>query len=84
MHHQMGVRQARVDFPDAVDRQDVAGRLPRELVGAVTCPDRNGERVHSRRRDEVRRLIGIGQQIVMAEGAFGARSVLLARLSRLE
>ena len=38
MHHQVGVGDARVDFLDAVDRQDVACRRPGELVCAVVVP----------------------------------------------
>jgi hypothetical protein len=45
VHHQMGVRDARVDFLDAVDGEDVAGGLAGELVGAVAGADGDGQRV---------------------------------------
>src|SRR5690606_11533221 len=39
VHHQVGIGDALVDFLDAVDGQDVAGRRLGELVGAVAGAD---------------------------------------------
>ena len=39
----MRVRQPRMDRLDAIDRQDIAGRLAAEFVGAARRPDRNEE-----------------------------------------
>jgi hypothetical protein len=72
VHHQVGVRNAGVDFLDAVDGQDVAGGLARELVGAVRGADGDGQRVELGGLDEVGGLLRIGQQHRVVELAFGA------------
>ena len=84
MHHQVRVRDALVDLLDALDRQDVAGRLARELVGAVAGADRDRQRVELRLLDEVGGLVGIGQQLVARHRRLGAVAVLLVALHRLE
>jgi len=65
MHHQVRAGNARVDRLDAVDGQNVAGRLALELVGAVRGSDRDGERVTLGLVDEARCLVGIGQELVL-------------------
>ena len=61
MHHQVRVRDARVDFGDAIDGEDVAGRLLGELVGAVAGADGDGERVAVGLADEIGGLLDISQ-----------------------
>ena len=65
MHHQMGIRDACMDFLDALDGEDVAGRRAGELVGAVAGADGDGQRVHLGLLDELRGLFRIGQQLVV-------------------
>jgi hypothetical protein len=69
VHHEVGVGDAAVDFLDAVDRQDVAGGLAGELVGAVAGADRDRQRVELRALDEVGGLLGVGQQLLARHGA---------------
>ena len=84
MHHQVGVGDARVDLADAVDGEDVAGRRPRELVGAVAGADGDRERVHAGRLHEPRRFLRVGEQLAVVEGALGPDPVLLPRDPGLE
>src|SRR3569623_3470576 len=44
VHHQMGVGNARVDFLDAADRENVAGGRTAELIRAMAGADGDGER----------------------------------------
>lgn len=53
MHDEVGVRQPLVDLGDRLDRQDLAVRLARELVGAVARADRDGKSIDARLGDEV-------------------------------
>ncbi|MCY1203348.1 hypothetical protein D9M72_148500 [compost metagenome] len=80
MHHQVGVGQAGVDFLDAGDRQDVAGGLARELVGAVAGADGDGQRVQLGLAHEIGRLFRIGQQLIHGQLAVGAVAVFLVAL----
>ena len=77
MHHQVGIWQAAVDFLDHVHGQDVAVRLAGELVGAVAGAHGNGQGIDPGGADEVHSLVGIGQQLVVAERAFEAVAVFL-------
>ena len=65
-------------------RQDVAGRLARELVGAVRGAHGDGERVDLGLAHELHRLVGVGEQLVMAELALGAVAVFLVARAGLE
>ena len=78
------LRNARMDRLDAFDVEDIAGRRPRELVRAVRRADRDRERIDAGFRDEIRGLLGIGQQLRMIEHAFGAGTVFLARRAGFE
>ncbi len=84
VHHEVRRRHRGVDFGDAADRENVAGRLARELVRAVARADRYGQRIDARAVDEVLRLLRIGEEHFMAELAFGADPVLLAGRARFE
>ena len=84
VHHEVGVRHLRVDGGDAVHREDVAGRLAGELVGAMAGADGNGERVDAGARDEVLRLRRVGEHHVVRQCAFCADTVFLAGLPGLE
>jgi hypothetical protein len=49
-----------------------------ELVGAVAGAAGDRQRVHAGVLDEARRLLGIGQHLVVRQLAFGADAVFLA------
>lgn len=78
MHHQVGVRDARVDFLDALDRQGVPGRRLGELVGAVAGADGDGQGVDLGLLHEVGGFFRIGQQLAVVQHAFRADAVFLA------
>ena len=84
VHHQVGVGQACVDLLDAVDGQDVAGRLARELVGAVGGADGDGQRVALGLLDEVGGLLGVREQLLAGHRAFGAVAVFLVAFHRFQ
>ena len=73
----MGVRDARMDFLDALDRQGVAGRRLGELVGAVAGADGDGQGVDLGLGDEVGSLFRIGQQLAVIENALGTDAIFL-------
>ncbi len=73
-----------MDFLDAVDRQDVAGGLAGELVGAVRGADGDRQGVQLGGLDEVGSLLGIGQQHGVVQLAFGADAVFFAGFAGLE
>ena len=81
MHDQVHVRDARVDFLDAVDAQHLAGGLLGELVGAVRGADGDGQRVDLGLGDEVGGLVRVGQQLAVIELALGAVAVFFAGLA---
>src|SRR5450830_79069 len=80
VHHQMGVRDAGVDFLDAVDRQDIAGRLAGELVSAMRSTDGDCQRVALGALHEVGRLGDVGQQLLACHRAFSTVAVFLVAL----
>ena len=84
VHHQVRVRHRGVDLRDALDGQDVAGGLARELVGAVAGADGNRQRIDAGAGDEVLGLLGVGEHHVVRELACGAHAVLLAGLAGFE
>src|SRR5450830_715003 len=77
VHHQMRVGDARVDFLDTVDGENVAGRLARKLVGAVRSADGDGQRVALRLLDKISSLRDVGQQLLARHLAVGAVAVFL-------
>src|SRR5690554_1055653 len=84
VHDQVGVGQAGVDFLDALNRQDVARGLARELVGAVAGADGDGQRIELGAAHEIRSLFRVGQQLVARHGAFRAVAVFLVTHHGLE
>ena len=84
VHHQVGVGDAAVDLLDAVDRQDVAGGLAGELVGAVAGADGDGQGVQLGLLDEVGGLLGVGEQLLAGHGGVGAVAVFLVALHGLQ
>ena len=83
MHHQVGVRDARVDFLDALDRQGVPGRRLGELVGAVAGADGDGQGVDLGLLHEVGGFFRIGQQLAVVQHALDVyKRQAWARLSR--
>ena len=84
VHHEMRVGQPAVDLLDHVHGEDVAVRLARELVGAMRGAHRDRERVDLGGADEIDGLVRVGQQLVVAELAFGAVAVLLLAAAVLE
>ena len=64
MHDQVRVGKRRVDRLDALDGQHVAGRLVRELIGAVLkCRWRSPAHRTAVSSTKSRRLLGIGQEL---------------------
>ena len=84
MHHQMRVRQPAMDFLDHFHGEDVAVGLARELVGAMRGAHRDRQRVDLGGADEIDRLVRIGQQLVVADLAFDAVTVLLLAAAMFE
>ena len=76
MHHQMGIRDARMNFLDTVNRQNVAGRLARKLVRTVRSTNRNRECITLGLTYKVCCLIDIGQQLLASHSAFCAMTIL--------
>ena len=71
----MSIRDALVNFLDALDRQGVAGWRLGELVRAVAGADGDGQSVDLGLGDEVSSLFRIGQQLAVIQRAFGADAV---------
>ena len=84
MHHQVGVGHGGVDGGDAGYGQGVAGGRAAELVGAVAGADGDGQGVDAGAGDEVFGLFGVGQQLVVAQRAFGAHAVFFAGLAAFQ
>ena len=62
----MRIRNTRMNLFDAVDREDVSGRLARELVGPVLGSDRDRESIDAGAMNEVSRLLRIREQLIAA------------------
>ena len=75
--------QAAVDLLDHVHGQHRAVGLARELVGAVAGAHGDGQRIDLGVVDEVHGLVGIGQQLVVAELALDAVAVFLLAACRI-
>ena len=73
-----------MDGVDAIHGEDIAGRGPRELVSTMTGPAGNGEGIDTRIGDELRRLFGVRQQLIVTQFARCADAVFFARLTRLQ
>ena len=73
-----------MNFLDHVHGKDLAVRLARELVGAVRGPHRNRERIDPGRPYEIDCLAGVGQQLIAADLAFHAVTVLLLTAAMFE
>ncbi len=71
----MGVRDTGVDFLDAVDTQHGPGGRLGELVRAVGGADGDGQGVHLGQLHEFSRFVRVGQQLVVAQRAFGAVAI---------
>jgi hypothetical protein len=59
MHNQVSVRDARVDFLDTVDTQDVTGRLFGELVSTVRSTDSDCQGIYTSCLNEIGRFVSI-------------------------
>jgi ribosomal protein L14 len=75
----MGTGSARVNGLDAVDCEEVAGRRPGKVVGAVAGAD--GQRIDAGPGDEVVSLVRVGQQLPVVDLAGRADAVFLTRLA---
>ena len=75
MHHQVGVGETVVDFFNAADGQDFAGRLAGELVSTVAGADRHCQSIHLGLFHEVGCFIGVGQQLGVIQLAFKAVTI---------
>ena len=77
MHDQVRVRQPAVNFLDDAHGEGFTIGLAREFVGAVRGAHRDRKRVDLGLGDEVDRLVGVGEQLVVRQHALGAVSVFL-------
>jgi len=84
VHHQVGVGDPGMDLLDAVDPQDVAGRLLGELIGTMGGTDGDRQGVDLGLFGEIRCFIGIGQHLIHLQLAFGADTVLFTGFTRLQ
>jgi hypothetical protein len=84
MHHQMRIGQTPVDFLHHLHRKDVAVRLAGKLVGAVRGPHGDRQGVDLGGADKIDGLIGIGQQLIVADLALDAMAILLFAAAVLE
>src|SRR5690625_1181206 len=84
VHHRVGAGDALVDRLDAVHGEDVAGRRPGELVGAVAGTNGDGERIDVGGLDELGSFVGVGQQLAVVEHALGADAVFFAGLASFQ
>lgn len=73
-----------MDLLDHPHRQDVAVGFAAELVGAMRRAHRDGERIDLGGTNEVDRLVGIGEQLVVADLALDAVTILLLTAAMLE
>src|SRR5690606_10649924 len=81
VHHQVGVRNTRIDRLDAIHRQNVAGRRTGKLVGAVAGADGNRQRIHFGFLDELRGFFRIGQQLAVIQRALGTDAIFFTGLA---
>ena len=82
VHDQVGVGDARVNFFDATDGQDVAGGLACELVRAVAGANRNRQGIELCGFDKLCGFFGVGQHLAVVEFAHGADAVFFTRFAR--
>ena len=80
----MHIRQLLVDLLDHIHGEHFAIGLAGELVGAVGGAHGDGERIDLGGLDEFHGFIRIGQQLVMAQLAFGAVAVFLVAHASLQ
>ena len=80
MHHQMRIRNASVDFLDALNRQNIAGRLTGKFIRTVTGANRNRQRINLGLLDKICGLIRVGQQLAMRHDIVSAVAVFLVAL----
>src|SRR5690606_36376077 len=75
VHHQVGIRNALVDFFNTVDGQNVACWRLGELVRTVAGTDGNGQGIDAGFLHEVRSFFRIGQHLAVIQHAFSADAV---------
>ena len=73
-----------MDFFDAIHREHFARGLARELVRAVAGADGDGQRIDARFGDEAFGFVGVGEQLIVRENAFGAVAVFFFAFARFE
>ena len=81
VHHQVGVRDLRMNGDDAVHGQNVARGLARELVGAVAGANRNRQRINAGLGNKVLGLHRVGQHHVVRQFADGPGTIFLSGLA---
>ena len=84
VHHQVRVGNALVDLLDALNRQDVASGLARELVSAVAGADGDGQRIQLGALHKICGLLGVGQQLLHGHRRLGAVAIFLVALHGLQ
>ena len=80
MHHEVSVRQARVNFLDALNGKNVAGGFAGELVGAVARADCDRKGIKLRFADKFGGLIRVGEKLIARHRGVGAVAVFLVAL----
>ena len=60
MHNEVRVRNLGVNFFDAANRENVAGRRAAEFISTVACAYRDGESVDAGRINEVFGFLRVG------------------------
>ena len=69
---------------NAINRQNIASRWARELVGPVTCSTGDGERVDTGVCNKLLGLVRISEHLFVCQLACGTHTVFLSGLSSLE
>src|SRR5690606_194557 len=75
VHHQVGIRNALMDFFNTVDGQNVACWRLGELVRTVAGTDGNGQSINAGFLHEIRGFFRVGQHLAVIQHAFGADAV---------
>ena len=63
MHHQMRMGNTGMDFLNAIDSKNVAGRRTSEFVRTVASAARDGQCIHAGGLDELSRFLRIGKHL---------------------
>ncbi len=84
MHHQVGVGDLLMDLFDASHCKNLAVRLASELICSMACADRHGQSIHAGFFNEAFGFVRIGQELIVAELAFGTVAILGFAMPRFQ